>query len=147
MITVRGVIEAVDTAIDTAVGGDGWQASTTVYDRFGRTEGDNLGHKCWTVGTPRTRPQHARRDRMVDTDLAVTQIGVRWSYSIGSLRQGDDYRDALDSEAALTLAVLGAGAATAMHPVLVDARREVRDGGVLFGELLFEVEHRLDLSP
>lgn len=134
-VTIR---QAVASAIDAAIGADGWRESPWGYDLFGRS-GRELSHREYAVGVPRTEPVRRDEQRRTPGALVVTYVSVRWSYALRADGQVVDYDAALAAEAALLEALLGV---TTLRPELLDVRRTAAaDGVLLTGQIDLAVPH------
>lgn len=142
-LAVATIRQRCAASILAALTADGWQESTSTWDRFGANEGDNLLHKGFAVGVPGwTFPQG--RQKQSEGAVCETRVSVRWAYNIGALDQVTSYDEAL--AAAQTITMYARRIAGVSGAVLVSADHAEDDQGWIMGEVVLRVIHLFALS-
>lgn len=138
-ISLSAVRQRVAAAIDSALGGGGWQESGDPYDQFGQGDGERL-HESYAVGIPSTSALQDRQ-KVAEGVLSDTNVRVKWAFNLSALDQVVAYDSALEAGDAVLAAVMAIQQSEDMHLVYQSGTHPVDADGWMLGDLSFRVIH------
>jgi hypothetical protein len=144
--SVRQLREDVTTRLLTL---SGWRQSIVAPSDFGRDPGTLLGSKCFAVNPGTTTDLRQYRQRPAEGTLVETMLQIRWAHQLKPTSMSTSYDDALDSEAALTNAMMVYDSSwpASYKMQYVSATRETSlSGEWVLGTIEFRVVHTLPLQ-
>ena len=126
-----------------------WVESPNIFEVFGELP-SSVKHKCFAVGVPATQDTHEYRSNPRMGLLAVTTLGVRWSWQLSPKDLQASYLLGLAGELELIRSLLAQESGvwpTDLKFLLQTATRIVTsDGEWMIGTILFHVRHTITLQ-